>query len=112
MFPSYKDFFNVCVYDNNFDFYNITDGKEIFADIYFNDIKVYRLPFGTLNQIKDLHKIMKNLYNIGNGSDLLGNALIYPGEIEVKKNDERTFSEIGIRDNFICKMKLKQKEEN
>ena len=35
--------------------------------------------------------------------------MIYPGEIEVKENDERTFSEIGIRNNFICKWKVQKK---
>ena len=47
---------------------------------------------------------MKNLYCVEN-------AKIYPGEIEVKENDERTFSEIGIRDVFICKVKVNKKKD-
>ena len=84
------------------DIIQVTEGKRIVADIYINDIWTFSLTFGTLNQIKELHK---GIY-IRFGSL---EAIIYPGEIEVKENDERTFSEIGIRDNFICKLKTKKK---
>ena len=45
------------------------------------------------------------------GFVLLGNGLFYGkiGEIEVKENDERSFSEIGIREDFICKLKVKKR---
>ena len=45
------------------------------------------------------------------GLCLLGNGLFYGkiGEIELKENDERSFSEIGIRENFICKLKVKKR---
>ena len=80
-----------------------TEGKKIYAQIEVNDIGIFRFKFGTLNQIKELHKEIKN--HMPNHFD--GNAIIYPGKIEVKENDERTFAEIGIRDSFICKCKLK-----
>ena len=55
--------------------------------------------FGTLNQIKDLYiftsgKVkgkIKPMWNVKNPPF---------GEIEVEKNDERTFTEIGVRMNF------------
>ena len=44
------------------------------------------------------------------GFDLIGNGIIYPEKIEVKENDKRTFSEAGIRNDFICKWKVKEKK--
>lgn len=84
------------------------EGKSIEASIYFNDStnKSFSFLIGTLNQIKELYKAMK-IYASVNPFDLVGNGKISPGEIEVKENDERTFSDIGIRDNFICKWKIK-----
>ena len=87
------------------------EGKSIEASIYFNDStnKSFSFLIGTLNQIKELYKAMK-IYASVNPFDLVGNGIITPGEIEVKENDERTFSDIGIRDNFICKWKIKYNE--
>ena len=31
--------------------------------------------------------------------------------MELKKDDERTFSQIGIRDNFTCILKVKEKKK-
>ena len=65
---------------------------------------------GTLTQIKEFYEAMR--FNAENyGFVLLGNGLFYGkiGEIELKENDERSFSEIGIRENFICKLKVKKR---
>ena len=62
---------------------------------------------GTLQQIKCFYKKIKSkLYN--NNYKLMGNPIIIPGEIELKWDDERTFSSIGIRENFICKVKIQR----
>ena len=62
---------------------------------------------GTLQQIKCFYKEIKSkLYN--NNYKLMGNPIIIPGEIELKQDDERTFSSIGIRENFICKVKIQR----
>ena len=61
---------------------------------------------GTLEQIKNLYDKVKNKIELLLNKKLLENPRIYPGGIEVKENDERTFSSIGIRDNFICVVKL------
>ena len=82
------------------------EGKRIIVTIYYNDKAVYLRPCGTLNQIKEFHKQITKLLEFDN-YDLIGNGIIYPGEIKVKQNDERTFSEIGIRNNFSCKLKVK-----
>ena len=107
IFPNHIFGFKVPIINNSrlFDDTQVTEGKRIFAQIYLNDIGVFQLRFGTLNQIKELYK---EIYK-GNRFDSL-EAIIYPGEIEVKENDERTFSEIGIRDDFICKLKTKKND--
>jgi len=62
---------------------------------------------GTLQQIKCFYKEIKSkLYR--NKYKLIGNPIIIPGEIELKQDDERTFSSISIRDNFICKVKAQK----
>ena len=59
---------------------------------------------GTLQQIKNFYEELIIKLN-SNHYKLLENPVIYPGNIELKKDDERTFSKIGIRSNFICKVK-------
>ena len=79
------------------------EGKRIIANVYFNDSKNVRsYHIGTLNQIKELYKGLNNEF-----SGPKGKFIIYPGEIEVKENDERTFSEIGIRKEFDIILKKK-----
>ena len=74
-------------------------GKRIRVSFYLKDSKKsIDDDIGTLNQIKELHEIIFYLLCSK------GKAIIYPGGIEVKRNDERTFSDIGIRDNFICRI--------
>ena len=60
---------------------------------------------GTLEQIKNFRKRLNEMakklkYKI------INNPLLYPGNIEVKEDCERTFSSIGIRDDCICKLDL------
>ena len=87
------------------------EGKRIHASIYLNDKEYYKsFCVGTLTQIKEFYEAMR--FNAENyGFVLLGNGLFYGkiGEIELKENDERSFSEIGIRENFICKLKVKKR---
>ena len=87
-----------------------TDGKRICASIYYNDSKksIPGVYFGTLNQIKDFYERIKYYYFYNEK----GKGIIYPGGIEVKENDERAFSEIGIRDDFICRWITNKKQYN
>lgn len=72
-----------------------------------NDICLIRVSAGTLQQIKCLYKEIKDtLYS--NHFNLIENPIIIPAEIELKQDDERTFSSIGIRENFICKVKVQK----
>ncbi len=69
-----------------------------------NDILINKFT-GTLQNIKNFYKELKaELY--GYRYKLMGNPIIIPGEIELKEDDERTFSSFGIRENFTCKVKL------
>ena len=77
------------------------EGKLIIGQIYINEIGVFPVHIGTLNQIKYFYKeILKQHPDFRNG-------IIYPGEIKLNEDDERTFLEIGIQDNFICKFIVK-----
>jgi len=72
-----------------------------------NDILTKEFAAGTLEQIKNFYEGIKSkLYT--NNYKLMGNPIIVPGEIELKQDDERTLSSIGIRENFICKVKTKR----
>jgi len=89
---------NISIYvsENSLLFPIFPEGKKIRASFYSNNEKknIFNINIGTLNQIKELY----NLYIFRFHSK----GIIYPGGIEIKKDDERTFSEIGIRDNFKC----------
>ena len=86
------------------------EGKKIKAYIYFNDSEKLDFFIGTLNQITKFYYAIKNAFF---DSDLSLITIIIDGhKIEVTENDERTFSEIGIRNNFICKLKCKIKVSN
>jgi hypothetical protein len=72
-----------------------------------NNILTNEFAAGTLQQIKCFYKKIKStLYS--NHYKLMDNPVIIPGEIELKQDDERTFSSIGIRENFICKVKVQK----
>ena len=79
--------------------YPYIKGKKIKVSIYSKNPKKILRTFdvGTLNQIKELYEFIELYFNAK------GKGIIYPGGIELTENDERAFSEIGIRDNFTCK---------
>ena len=83
-------------------------GKDLKVTLvnYNNNNIITNGKVGTLGQIKNLYDFVKYEIELLLTKKLLENPRIYPGGIEVKENDERTFSSIGIRDNFICKVKL------
>ena len=84
-------------------FYNLKTGKILNFNIKSNDSNL-KFTVGSLVQIKDFYKGLKDciiLYNLGIKID---KVIINPGNIEIKKDDERTFSSIGIRKDFECKL--------
>ena len=77
----------------------------------YNDEIICKWEVGTLEQIKDFYSKLKleiYTYKTSIGNHLIEDPVIYPGKIELKMDDERTFSAIGIRENFICKVKFSE----
>lgn len=61
---------------------------------------------GTLEQIKHFYNNLNKLIN--SSYEILESPLIYPEKISINLNDERTFSDIGIRKDFTCNLKIKK----
>ena len=104
-----KDF----IFQNNafidiIDIYNSLDyiylsgkpGKTLEVNIEYNKNIFTKILVGTLVQIKNFYEDLISLLS----QYMINNPIIYIKELELKKDDERTFSSIGIRDNFICKI--------
>ena len=62
---------------------------------------------GTLEQISDFRKRLNEQVKELKFR-IINNPILYPGNIEVKEDCERTFSSIGIRDDCICKVNLSE----
>ena len=104
-FTNSEPFNKIIIIDmNNVTCGNIAEGKRIMASVYLDSKLRSKQYIGTLNQIKELYKGLNDRY-----SGLKGKIIILPNEIEVKENDERTFSELGIRDDFIIKCDSQKK---
>ena len=79
---------------------NRIEGKKLKVNVEFKNEIILQISIGTLNNIKDLFNSIE--------IDLSGRN-IFIKEIKINKNkykrkDERTFSSIGIRENFTCKI--------
>ena len=86
--------------------FNIRKGKKLLVTIKKeNEILTDEFFVGTLELLKCFYEELKSKLN-RNHYKLIDNPIIIPGDIELKKDDERTFSSIGIRENFICKVKV------
>ena len=83
-------------------------GKVLSITIENDKNLILNIEEGTLEQIKNFCYKLKGRLN-DYGYQLLDNPIIIPEEIELKDNDIRTFSSIGIRHNFTCKVKILKK---
>ena len=88
---------------------NLTNNSPGPGKIFLIYLKNFRedqssIEVGTLEQINIFYERLKN-YLYGYEFKMNNNPILYPGEIELKKDDERTFSSIGIRDNCIVYIK-------
>ena len=83
-------------------------GKVLSITIENDKNLILNIEEGTLEQIKNFCYKLKGRLN-DYGYQLLDNPIIFPEEIELKDNDIRTFSSIGIRNNFTCKVKILKK---
>ena len=78
-------------------------GKNLEALIKEGNKVIGKMPAGTLQTIKNLYlDIDNNFFNCNN----LSLKKIKINGKEIQKDDERTLSSIGIRDNFICYIEL------
>ena len=83
---------------------------EFKIDVMNTDKNTFQGYTGTLMQIENFYHEIKGLLdrlNVAWPYEMLESPIIYPGEIKIQSNDERTFGDIGIRQNFICKIKAR-----
>ena len=86
-------------------FINLRIGKILKVNVN-SDNKCLKSAIGSLVQIKKFYKGLE-LFNEWNQTNKgIDKVLLNPGNIEIDKNDERTFSAIGIRNDFECKLIL------
>jgi hypothetical protein len=86
---------------------NPNKGKELEVKIKNKGKITQKTSIGTLNQIKSLY--FKIEQSFSNGKQI---KRIITKDIEIKKNDERTFSSRGIRNNFTCTVIFIDDKEN
>lgn len=83
-------------------FYNLKTGKILNFNIKSNNSN-HKFTVGSLVQVKEFYKALEECskYSLGIKMD---KVILNPGNIEINKDDERTFSAIGIRKDFECKL--------
>lgn len=82
-------------------------GKVFEVSIENNKGIILTFKVGTLEQIKNFRKRLNEMARESKYK-IINNPILYPGNIEVKEDCERTFSSIGIRDDCICKLDLSE----
>jgi hypothetical protein len=93
--------------DNNND--NI---KGLKLDVRILDNKnniIINMKIGSLDQIKTFYNNLE-LQIVGKFNKILTKVIIFPENIELTDYDERVFSQIGIRKDFICYMETKNND--
>jgi hypothetical protein len=86
---------------------NTIKGKELEVKIKNKGEIIQKTSIGTLNQIKSLY--FKIEQNYSNGQQI---KKIITERIEIKKDDEKTFSSRNIRNNFTCTVYYIDDKEN
>ena len=103
-----KDGFGIEFYKSNDLCTNLRNGKNLEVLIRDRNKIIGKGIAGTLQTIKDFYlDIDENNFKCNN--ILLKNIKINGKELQ--KDDERTFSSIGIRENFICDVELNKSHE-
>ena len=93
----------ITVYNNSHSLYGY-NGKNIIALIKINGNLIATRIFGTLELIKNFYKSIENSYCL----DILNILKFKINGKEIKKDDERTLSCIGIREEFTCDIEYKE----
>ena len=76
-------------------------GKNIISSIYINGRLIDKRTFGTLELIKNVYQSIENSYLL----DILKFKI---NGKEIQKDDERTLSCVGIREDFTCDIEYKK----
>ena len=83
------------------------DGKILNVNIEIGNECYNNIFLGTLEQLKQFYEsINLAVKAIFSCNKKIKNIIILPRNLEIKKDDERTFSQIGIREDFQCKVNL------
>ena len=77
-------------------------GKKIRLKIYNKEKLIFNIMIGTLNTIETLYIFLEETLSANNKKI----QKLEIGGHELKKNDKRTFSSIGIRNDFICNIEF------
>ena len=77
-------------------------GKKIGLKIYNKETLIINIMIGTLNTIECLYRILEETY-FANHKKI---QKLEIGGQELKRDDKRTFSSIGIRNDFICNIEF------
>ena len=89
-------------------FINLRIGKILNISLNFDNNNLEPSTIGTLAQIKEFYKRLEIINEWNQIDKKIDKVILNPGNIEIDKNDERTFSAIGIRKDFECKVILVQ----
>lgn len=88
-------------------FINLRIGKILNINLNFDNNSL-KFTIGTLAQIKKFYKGLEKINEWKQIGIKIDKVILNPGNIEIDKNDERTFSAIGIRNDFECNVFLVQ----
>ena len=80
----------------------VCHGKRIGLKIYNKETLIINIMIGTLNTIESLYRILEETYFFNNKKI----EKLEIGGQELKKDDKRTFSSMGIRNDFICNIEF------
>lgn len=100
--PSEISSIRVYYWSNSHSLYG-SEGKNIIALIYINGRQIGNRVFGTLELIKNVYKSLEISYLL----DILKFKI---NGKEIQKDDDRTLSSMGIREDFTCDIELKEQK--
>ena len=80
----------------------VCHGKRIGLKIYNKETLIFDIMIGTLNTIECLYRFLEETYFVNNKKI----EKLEIGGQELIRDDKRTFSSIGIRNDFICNIEF------
>ena len=97
--------FKTFINSNDYSKY-INPGKHLHVSIKDENFNFkFNFHAGTLQKIKNFYRYLNYHLKVSEYTTIKENLIIQPGNIELKNDDERTFSSIEVRNDFTCIMK-------